>query len=179
MSVKDWRPDDHHDEKFLAKVLDYINRQYGRIGHGLMGKDADLDAGGQLVLKSIKYRKINGKDYAVAHLYAYVSIVAPTDDGELPEEAFVELENVVQEIVATRDEYYGEWTGSDYWSFHHEFDVLIPWSSRWTDSGISSAAHTIFNKIMADQERKEFTRFAVKLNKDIEREVEAMHKRYP
>lgn len=98
---------------------------HGRRGHGLNGKDADLDEGGQIRIEGAWWTEddtieITGRRYA--------SIV--------PGEEWTEAQrDIAQELVCDCG-YAGEWDG-DYWVLGENFALTVP--CAWRDEESDAA----------------------------------------
>jgi len=127
-------------EQTIAAALhnDRTIKGYGRRQHGLCGKDADLDEGGQIVIKSLEVvDPLRAENLRLdAEVYCYANICEP-DDPERRETA--------EEIVCTWNDYPGEWTGSDYWTFHHWAKVSVDVTVDEVDEAEGIAAECIFD----------------------------------
>ncbi|MBI9082702.1 MAG: hypothetical protein JEZ11_03835 [Desulfobacterales bacterium] len=95
------------DEDTSVDVAETLAR-FGRVGHGLCGKDADLDPGGQIKVVSACYFDAGETWRAEARLQVYANICSP--EGE-------EEGEIAESIIMDENQYHGEWTGSDYWCF--------------------------------------------------------------
>jgi hypothetical protein len=98
---------------------------HGRRQHGLNGKNADLDKGGQCVIKSITILDPVKSDTLIISIEVqhYANICTPTDDDEKREKS---LQENAEFLVMDACAYSGEWTGSDYWCFSHNETVKVP-----------------------------------------------------
>ena len=93
---------------------------YGRRQHGLRGKDADLDPGGQIVIESVFVTDLPTEGLFIgADVLCVANICAPYSPGP-------DSESIKEEIVVTWDYPGGEWTGSDYWQFLCRAVVTAP-----------------------------------------------------
>lgn len=98
---------------------------YGKPGHGMNGKDADLDRHGQCLVKELRTVDPVGADTMRVdiHLHLYADVCEPYIEwtGDIPENVAEgmseEAMDIATEIVCDCWEYEGEWTGSDYWCF--------------------------------------------------------------
>lgn len=98
---------------------------YGRKGHGLNGKDADLNEFGQNVVEEALWFRDDGAVLVTGRRYA--SVCPPVnDDGETDEAA----SEIAQELVIDCD-YPGEWDG-DYWSIGESYSLRVP--CQWDDA---------------------------------------------
>lgn len=89
---------------------------FGRRQHGLNGKDADLDNGGQCVVRGLYVYEDKTGLRLGANLNLYANVCEPTDDDDSRKDKY--MKEIATEIVCDETRYDGEWTGSDYWSFH-------------------------------------------------------------
>jgi len=91
-------------------IVDFTKKlkSLGRRGHGLCGKDADLDYGGQIKVNSAILMLDNDPPIATLKLNIYANICSPNNDDKA---------EIAQELILDENRYYGEWTGSDYWCF--------------------------------------------------------------
>jgi hypothetical protein len=129
---------------------------YGRRGHGLNGKNADLDAGGQNVVLSAWWFvegqiEISGQRYAV---------ISPC------EEATEEQMGIATEIVCCTS-YNGEWDG-DYWVMTEDYSLLIQheWDDDLTvEANTEAALAACYDAIRADS--AEFEKVMAELADDV------------
>lgn len=143
-------------------------RGYGKAGHGMNGKDADLDFCGQCVIEDIVIVDPVGSDtmFIELHINRYASICTPTDDDETREEA---LQECAESIVCDAWEYKGEWTGSDYWSFSYYEVIRVPlFVEEYEDPNFDSLADRCAAAVEYSPKGKEFEQFAIDLNKAID-----------
>lgn len=99
---------------------------YGKVGHGMNGKDADLDSGGQCLLKElVTVDPLHAKSMRIdLVLHQYASVCEPYTD-EMDEEDAEQANELAQEVVCTWNEYSGDWTGGDYWQFRNDLTVSV------------------------------------------------------
>ena len=121
-------PDDAPNQTIADKLCDgRILIGYGKAGHGMNGKDADLDYGGQQLVTSLEVADPTGADTmkVVINLHLYASICEPileTEDEAKQEEAT----DAAEFLVCDETQYNGEWSGSDYWQFHTDVTTSVP-----------------------------------------------------
>jgi hypothetical protein len=98
-------PDDDYYE-----VIEFTEelQNTGRIDHGLCGKDADLDPGGQINIIDAMLILDHEPVYALVKMNVYANICCPDEEKRA---------EIAGEIVCDETRYPGEWTGSDYWTF--------------------------------------------------------------
>jgi hypothetical protein len=103
-----WKTASPHDQQ--EEIVEFTGEleRTGRVGHGLCGKDADLDPGGQIKVKGTFLILDHKPPYAVIRLSVYANICRPEDE---------EQAEIADELVFDENSYPGEWTGSDYWCF--------------------------------------------------------------
>lgn len=103
-----WKTASPWDE--YKETVDFTEelKSFGKRGHGLCGKDADLDYGGQIKVISAILQLDNDPPTAQLVLSVYANICSPNDE---------EKAEIAEEIVMDENQYHGEWTGSDYWCF--------------------------------------------------------------
>jgi hypothetical protein len=103
-----WKTASPWDE--CEPIVDFTEelKSLGKRGHGLCGKNADLDYGGQIKVVSAILELGNEPPVATIMLSVYANICTPTD----PEKA-----EIATEIVCGETDCFGEWTGEDYWTF--------------------------------------------------------------
>jgi hypothetical protein len=141
---------------------------YGRRQHGLNGKDADLDNAGQCAVDQIAIIDPNGADTMFIRIYLnrYASICQPTDDDEYREAA---MQKIAEEIILMTDEYSGEWTGSDYWSFSMNEVIDVPLTvDEFDNPNLELLAERCTDWVHNSEEGKNFEEFATNLNKSID-----------
>jgi hypothetical protein len=99
---------------------------YGKVGHGMNGKDADLSNAGQCLVKRLDTVDPVHADNMRIDIFIsqYASVCEPYTD-EMDEEAAEQANELAGEIVCTWTDYPGDWTGSDYWCFHTEVKLSI------------------------------------------------------
>jgi hypothetical protein len=156
---------------------------YGRAQHGFNGKNADLDAEGQCVVKSLVIEDpVGAKDMRIAiNLHLYADVCEPylePREGETEEDFEQRQSNamdVATEIVCDTQAYSGEWTGSDYWCFSHdetlyvpltvdEFDLLESKDQATIDSITDRVAKAI---LVGSEDMRDFEQTMSQLNKEI------------
>jgi hypothetical protein len=140
----------------------------GKRGHGLCGKDADLDNGGQI---KVLNAWVNDDDHAGAVLSIYANICEPSQNDDESEEAYEERRDAADQLVASWDAYSGEWTGSDYWAFslaRPSFEIMCSysWDNDKTDEeNQEEAAGTLYKAIFTDGKINAFRQSMTELNK--------------
>lgn len=107
---------------------------FGKRQHGMNGKDADLDHGGQCVVKRLEVLDPTGAESMIVriHILQHANVCSPDGfdelEGETDEQYEARLEaanDAATEIVSSETRYEGEWTGSDYWSFRNEETIDV------------------------------------------------------
>ena len=147
-------------------------RGHGKPGHGMNGKDADLDEGGQCVIEEINIIDPVGSDTMFMELVIlrYANICAPTDEDEAREEA---LHETAMNIVCDAWEYQGEWSGSDYWSFNYFETIRVPLMvEEYENPNLDALADRCAVAVEYSPKGKEFEQFAT----DLYNAVEDLHK---
>lgn len=152
-------PDDTPKQTIHEKLCDgTILIGYGRAGHGMNGKDADLDSCGQCLVKQlVTVDPLHADKMRIdIHLHLYANVCEPyveQKDGET-EEAYEtrreKLMEVATEIVCGEVRYNGEWTGSDYWCFKTDAVLSVPLSVQeyeWIESGHDKILKRVANRI--------------------------------
>lgn len=150
----DWLDPDRHglnDEQPIDLTEDKTIKGYGRRQHGLNGKDADLDYGGQNKVNAAWWREdgtieIEGVRYA--------SIV-PSDEWN------EEQHTLAQEIIFDVP-YSGEWDG-DYWVFSDPYSLRFASDAEDVDAACAAA----YEAICKDSSR--FEACMTELAKELER----------
>ena len=149
---------------------------YGKRGHGMNGKDADLDYGGQQLVESlVVLDPIDGDSMKVEiNLNLYASICEPileTEDEKKQEEAT----EWAEALVCDEQQYSGEWTGSDYWQFSTKVRTSVPLSMDEYESVESGSAKTldaiaqrIHDECMNNEEVKAFEESMASLAKSVD-----------
>lgn len=158
--------------EFSEAVLAALNKGWVRAGHGMNGKNADLDPGGQLTIEHIEVLDLVKRDNLVvrATIKQYANICAPTDDNDKREKA---LQQNAEFIVCECTAYSGEWTGEDYWCFHRNGTVEIECTvDEMEENKAADIAERLAKAIMANPEVKAFEERMIELY----REVDALHK---
>ena len=97
----------YDDVEDFVEFVDEL-KALGRRGHGLCGKDADLDPGGQIRVISATLYLDRDIPEAIVEVEVYANICCPVDD---------ERAEIAEAYVMDETSYHGEWTGSDYWCF--------------------------------------------------------------
>lgn len=128
---------------------------HGRRGHGLNGKDADLDVGGQIRVNEAWWFdsdeiQISGRRYA--------SIV--------PGEEWTEAQRDIAQELVCDCAYPGEWDG-DYWVLGENFTLTVPcaWNDEESDeANIARACQAAVTAIEADS--AQFEAAMTQLNED-------------
>lgn len=146
---------------------------YGRTQHGMNGKDADLDAGGQCAIRSVAIIETNTL-FIELHIERYANICIPTDDDKNRQDA---LQENAQFIIEDATAYPGEWTGSDYWCFNMEETLRVPLSLEEYEretrgKNIDRLASRCAKFIRKSKEGRAFERWAAELY----HRVNALHK---
>jgi hypothetical protein len=138
---------------------------YGRRDHGLNGKDADLDYGGQLVVKQAWWFE-DGKITIDASGYAAIVPREYPEDGET-QEHFDRYMDMATEVVCGGPGYSGEWDG-DYWVFSNPFSLTLQldWDDSLTDEENIDAALALAYDAL-EKANAEFEREMTQLAKDI------------
>lgn len=151
-SYDQWKTASPYDDEEPAQTINAklcdgtILIGYGKPGHGMNGKDADLDRGGQCLLKSLVTQDpVGAKKMRVQiNLHLYANVCEPyveQNDGESDEDYDARRSSamdVATEIVSDEQRYDGEWTGSDYWSFRTDVTLYVPLSLdeyEWIEAG--------------------------------------------
>lgn len=163
-------PDLDNVNQFIATELlqDRVIKGYGKRGHGMNGKDADLDEYGQCIVEEMYITDPVHSEtmFIEMKINRYASICTPTDDDEVREE---KLQNMAEEIVMCACEYSGEWTGSDYWQYDMQEIIRVPLSvEEYENPNLDELAQRCSNAIEASKEGKDFEKFATDLNKSID-----------
>ena len=136
----------------------YTIRGYGRSQHGLNGKDADLNYGGQNKVKSAWWFE-SGKIQVDGTRYA--SIVPNDEVGD-------DLLDIGAELVAGCG-YAGEWDG-DYWVVSEDYSLTLQldWNNDLTDErNIEAACQFTVDAISKDSHA--FETAMAELAKDVEK----------
>jgi hypothetical protein len=142
------------EEQAIDLAEDQTLKGYGRRGHGLCGKDADLDEGGQVIVNEAWWFecgtiKVSG--------YAYASI-CPEDSDEFGNEyEYDEYMNVMQEVVSGCG-YPGEWS-DDYWVLRLDYELKcdFEWDDTKSDEENTEAAtRRAYDLITEDKEIEDF-----------------------
>ena len=117
MSYDQWKtasPHDEGDTPTCVDLTDEFMRAYGRIGHGLCGKDADLDYGGQI---RVVFFGVSD-DYLIAEFEPYATICSNDEwDKETLEFA--------AEIIWNSD-IPVEWDGDDWGAYDAKTTIKVP-----------------------------------------------------
>jgi hypothetical protein len=164
---------DHGLTAFAQRVFDQIDGAYSKKGHGMHGKDADLDPGGQLVVKSIVVLDpVKRKNLLVrAMVHQYASICAPEDENG-DDERTSAMNEFATDIVCDEMRYNGNWTGSDYWSFHHDTIIECECTAdEVEENAFEGVAERLVAAIHANQEVSDF----IKSMADMANEISALH----
>lgn len=153
--------------KFAQAILQEIETNYGRKNHGLFGKDADLDPGGQLKVKEIRVLDLVKRTNLVvrAEVYQYANICTPTDDNEKRQEA---LQEHAQFLIEDFTQYEGEWTGSDYWCFSRKANIETECTvDELEENQVKKVAERLVKAIQSNAQVKEFCLAVTDLYNDI------------
>jgi len=143
----------------------------GRIGHGLCGKDADLDYGGQIRVISCYW---HSEGDIIAELSVFATICEPSQrDNETDSNYESRLEEYA-DIIYFANEYGGNWTGDD-WEFWLSDDMSpkpyivkigLDWDNSLSDKdNISLATDSIYAAIWEDPKIKAFQNNMMELSK--------------
>jgi hypothetical protein len=184
-----WKTASPHDDglddpDWLTNLVkDDVIVGFGRRCHGMNGKDADLDYGGQLQVRSIySHDPIGAKNLnIIMDLHSYASICEPILDFNTEQETYYFMKaqpklteaqmEELQEQATQMAEFYvmdfngydGEWTGSDYWQFRLETKARIEFSADdWDlcEDGNQEAIHALSVKLSSEcYENKEVQSF--------------------
>jgi len=144
----------------------------GKRGHGLCGKDADLDYGGQIKVLEAWWFESGSIE---ASLSVYASIVPNEQGDNETDEDYEAYTNVCQECVCGVG-YSGYWDG-DYWVMSLEepytLEIQHDWDDDKTDEeNVSSAVSEIYEAIFKDPAIVQFQAEMTYLSKAMEREIE-------
>lgn len=133
-----------------SEAIDLTNGQslkgYGRAGHGLNGKDADLERSGQITLDSAWWLD-DGVITIAGTRYATIAQDEDWSEAEL---------DLAAELVCGCN-IHGEWVG-DEWNLSEQFSLRIdfPWPDDDTDEeAITKATEAAYKAIEKDSERFE------------------------
>lgn len=157
-------------------VIDLTEKleRMGRVQHGLCGKDADLDYGGQIVVTSCYWFE---DDIVSAVVVPYATICEPMQREDESDTDYDIRRSEYAETVLNWSNYPGEWTGDD-WIFHmktqrsthpfgtHGFEVTVKheWDDDLTDDENENAAtEAIYNSIFKNQDIKDFQQSMMEL----------------
>lgn len=107
---------------------------FGKPQHGMNGKDADLDSGGQCIVKMLETLDPTGAPSMLVriHLRQYANVCEPYVEGyedetdEQYNERYNQAMDEANEIVCSESLWFGGWTGSDYWCFSNELHIDVP-----------------------------------------------------
>lgn len=163
-------PDMENVNQFIAEQLLFNKtiKGYGKVGHGMNGKDADLDDGGQCVVDEIFIIdpvKSNTM-FIEMHIERYASICTPCHDDEEKE---IEMQEVAEMIIMDHCEYEGEWTGSDYWSYKTKEIIRVPLTvDEYENPDLDILSKRCADAIYNSKEGSEFEEYVTNLNKKIE-----------
>ena len=161
-SYDQWKTASPWDDDDPIILVTVELEKLGRVGHGLAGKNADLDPGGQVRVLSAWVELDRPVPIAVAKISAYANICCPEEADRAETAEF---------IVCDETRWDGEWTGSDYWTFGTgELDIRIelPWLDPLEDIGdnvdrewvsapcLSRIVHALYSAIFQDDEIKTF-----------------------
>ena len=154
------------------------------------GRDADLDHGGQMHLKSLQVVDPTGKDKmrVLMELYLYASICEPNlpfqdnhygEDGQLTPFAQMKEEEAMEQachLVKAEFDYSGEWTGSDYWTFSHTVKTFVEISvdeyaavDNGSEETLQAIAQRLMTELRSNQEVKDFEHAMEQLAKRVAR----------
>lgn len=124
----------------------------------LNGKNADLDRGGQI---NVEIVELDDDGYMHADVDCYANICAPEDERKA---------DIATELVCECTEFPGEWSGSDYWTFHvPEFRIRIAAPAvQGTEDDAPLWAQALHDAIRAHASVKQFDERMGKLHDDIE-----------
>ena len=176
-------PDDPPAQTIADKLCDgTILIGYGKRGHGMNGKDSDLDYGGQQLVKSLEVVDPTGADTMKVdiNLHLYASICEPVleTEDEAKQEAATES---AEFLVCDESRYNGEWTGSDYWQFHDDVTTSVPLSldeyesiEDGDDEALDGVAQRIAKECASNAEVTAFESAMANLSKA----VDEIHKHY-
>lgn len=142
------------EESATDLAEDSTLKGYGRRGHGLCGKDADLDYGGQVVVKEAWWFA-DGIIKVSGHAYASICPAEAYEFGSEPE--YDEYMECMHEVVCGCG-YLGEWS-DDYWVLHLDYDLKcdFEWDDAKSDEeNIEAACSRAYDLIMEDKEVKAF-----------------------
>jgi hypothetical protein len=150
---------------------------YGKRGHGMNGKDADLNYGGQCLLKSIEVLDPIGADNMELRLdiHCYATICEPSEHDDETDEKLEQRREVAGEVVCTWDASYpGEWTGDD-WCFDTDITATVPITVDEYDEGsfgnqkkvLEVIAQRIYDAITSNKEISAFEKSMTALAKAI------------
>ncbi len=119
---------------------------YGRRGHGMNGKDADLNYGGQNVVESAFW-------FEDGHIeiegYRYASLV--------PDEEWTEAQTAAAQEMVGWLSYPGDWDG-DYWVMNDQYRLTVdcPWNDEETEEqNIKRACRSAYDAINANSKNFE------------------------
>jgi hypothetical protein len=166
-----------YDEPEIVDLMP-VMRNYGKGDRVLLcGKDADLDPGGQLSVINAWLNEDTGK--LAATLYVYANICEPCQHDDETVEAYEQRQELAGEVVCTWNDYPGEWTGSDYWTFWLEpspYQVEcdgVPTKSQeegleMTPEELNKQAGILVKAIFDCQEIKAFRQNMAELSKAID-----------
>jgi len=163
-------PDNECTNQDLAISLlhDKVIVGHGRKGHGMNGKDADLDPQGQCVIDQVAIIDLIKSDTLFIEIYTnrYVNVCTPTDEDEEREEV---LQECAEAIILMNDEYSGEWTGSDYWCFTMNETIRVPLSvEEYEHPNLEMLADRCAEAVYNSPSGKDFELFASSLNEAID-----------
>ena len=161
------------DQEEAIDLTDLLKRM-GKVGHGLCGKDADLDYGGQIVVESCYWFE---DDMIKAVVTPYATICEPAQGDDESDTDYDIRRSEYSETVMNWSDYPGEWTG-DEWVFHmktqrsthpfgtHGFEVVkyYEWEDDLTnDENEQAATEAIYRAIFSNQQIKDFQQSMMKL----------------
>lgn len=168
MSYDQWKTASPWDDEEI--IIDFTKEleELGKFGHGLAGKDADLDYGGQVKVVSAYVEFDKAPPIANVKIMAYANICQPNDE---------EKAEIAEFYVLDETGWEGEWTGSDYWTFtlespYYEIEFDCPWIDPVEDDpdrvDKNRVAHEAYKAIFADQGVKDFRSAMADLAKTID-----------
>lgn len=128
------------EERAVQLDEDKCLKGYGKPSHGLCGKDADLDAGGQIVVTEAFWIE---DDTVTAKVGCYATLA--------PGEEWTEEQNDSAQETILGSGYPGEWTGDD-WILTYDTSFKYT-TKRKTEEGVIAE---LYRKIMADKGIKGF-----------------------
>ena len=167
MTYDQWKTASPYDDEEEGIDITVNLESLGRRGHGLCGKNTDLDPGGQILVCGAVVLPDRNIPIISIKVRVYANICCPEEP---------ELSDIAESCVMDQTQYNGEWTGSDYWTFSLQdqepyvieanlSSVDVPDDADDIDK--NKIAQVAYNAIFSDDEIKSFRKAMTNLSKTI------------